>query len=138
MTELEALVGSYKAWNRALDIWRDYPDITPEQDAHTDTWACEQVSADFARFARHRGWNATVIYAEDSDTPFTDYHAWVQLTKGGMTRAVDWTARQYHNLHQEDGHDPAILDLPWPLVWEPTAPGVHPVAGTFRTVKEQA
>ena len=74
MTPLEQLIEQYKAWNRMLDIWRDYPDITPEQDAHTDTWACEEVSRSFADFAERRGWNAVVIFAEDSDV--TWFQVW--------------------------------------------------------------
>jgi microcystin degradation protein MlrC len=135
---LKQLIAEYRKCRPIVDIWRRYPDITPGEDAQTDSWACEEVSRSFADFAKRRGWDAVFIYAEDADVPFTDYHAWVQLTQDGVTRAVDWTARQYHNLHQVDGHDPAILDLPWPLVWEPSAPGVHPIVGTFRTVKEQA
>lgn len=137
MTLLEQLIAEYKDGKPAADIWRRYPDITEAEDAQTDTWACEQVSSDFAAFARERGWDAVVVFAEDSPTPFTDYHAWVKLTySDGTTAAVDWTARQYHNLKQESGHDPAVLNLPWPLVWAPALRGAHPIVGTFRTIKE--
>lgn len=132
MTELKDLLDEYKQRRVSLDIWRRYPDITEEEDAYTDSWACEHVSAEFASFASTRGWVAVVVCAEMAETPFADYHVWVRLTRGTESFDVDWTARQYHNLHDPDGHDEAVLALPWPLVFPSS--DVHPVAGQFKKV----
>jgi hypothetical protein len=57
----------------------------------------------------------------------------------GQVFDVDWTARQCHNLHDHDGHDPAVLTLPWPLTWDPVAMGVdtHPIVGDFAAVTKE-
>jgi hypothetical protein len=132
---IEELLEEYKGCSGKLDIWRRYPDITEEEDALTDSWACEHVSADFALFARRRGWGAVVIYAEEASEPLIDYHAWVRLTRGTESVDVDWTARQYHNLHKP-GHDEAVLALAWPLVWP--SGDTHPVAGAFGYIREKS
>ncbi|MCB5280310.1 hypothetical protein [Arthrobacter sp. ES1] len=129
MTALEALVLSYAASDPRLDVWRRYPDIGEAEDAGTDTFACKQVSAGFAEFARERGWNAIAVLAEGADHPLADDHAWVRINDGSQSYDVDFTVRQYHNLHRAEGGDESVLALPWPLVW--TYRGEHPVVGTF-------
>jgi hypothetical protein len=129
---LQELLDNYAKSDPRLDIWRRYPDISEEEDAYTDRWACEAVSDEFAVFARRHGWDAVVIFAEEAEKPFADYHAWVRLSRGTDTYDVDWTARQYHNLDNEEGHDEAVLTLPWPLVWKDT--GVHPIVGSFAKI----
>lgn len=135
--ELDELLAAYKENDKRLDVWRRYPDLTETEDAFTDYWACEEVSREFAAFARSRGWESLVIHADGAQTPFADYHYWVRLIRPHLeVYDVDWTARQYHNLHEVDGHDPAVLDLPWPLVWNPLPDlDAHPIAGVFDTVR---
>lgn len=127
MTALEALIEAYVASDPRLDIWRRYPDISEAEDAVTDGFACKQVSAGFAEFARDRDWNAVAVLAEGADHPLADEHAWVRITHLGRSYDFDWTARQYHDLH--DGCRDKVLALPWPLVWPAT--GEHPVVGKF-------
>jgi hypothetical protein len=129
MTALGELVQSFAASDPRLDIWRRYPDISEAEDEFTDGFACEQVSAGFAEFARERGWNAIAVLAEGPEHPMADYHAWVRICEGPWSHDVDFTVRQYHNLHRAEGRDEAVLALPWPLVW--VATGEHPVVGTF-------
>jgi hypothetical protein len=129
MTALDELIGAYAASDPRLDIWRRYPDISEAEDEFTDGFACEQVSAGFAEFARERGWNAIAVLAEGPEHPMADYHAWVRISDGAWSHDVDFTMRQYHNLHRAEGRDHAVLALPWPLVW--VATGEHPVVGKF-------
>jgi hypothetical protein len=129
MTALEGLVQSYAASDPRLDIWRRYPDISEAEDEFTDGFACEQVSAGFAEFARDRGWNAIAVLAEGPEHPMADYHAWVRIQGRDGSYDVDWTARQYHNLHAVHGRDETVLALPWPLIWPAT--GQHPIVGAF-------
>jgi hypothetical protein len=129
VTTLESLIGAYKVSDPRLDIWRRYPDISEAEDAITDGFACEQVSAGFAEFARGQGWNALAVLAEGAEHPMADYHAWVRVQDGAWSYDVDFTARQYHNLHRTEGRDRAVLALSWPLVW--VYRGEHPVVGKF-------
>lgn len=134
--DLVALLTAFIDSDPRLDIWRRYPDISEAEDDYTDTWACGQVSAEFAAFARNRGWDAAVVHADDPEHPLAFDHAWVRLTRDGVID-VDWTARQFHNLHVIGGHDPAVLGMPWPLAWDPAAVGAdypHPVAGPYDTI----
>lgn len=139
MNELEELLDSYIASDSRLEIWRQYPDISDEDDDYTDGWACEEVSAEFAAFARELGWDAAAVHGKDPAAPLAFDHAWVRLLRHGKTFDVDWTARQYHNLHDHDGHDPAVLTLPWPLTWDPIVVGVdaHPIVGDFAAVTKE-
>jgi hypothetical protein len=129
MTALEELVRAYAASDPRLDIWRRYPDVSEAEDALTDGFACKRVSEDFAEFARERGWNAIAVLAIGAEHPLADDHAWVRINHDGQSYEVDWTARQFHNLHAA-GRDEAVLRLPWPLVWAADGPQ-HPVAGRF-------
>ena len=117
MTALDRLVGAYVASDPRLDIWWRYPDISEAEDEFTDGFACEQVSAGFAEFARERGWNAIAVLAEGAEHPMADYHAWVRIRDGAWSYDVDFTVRQYHNFHRAGGRDHAVLALQWPLVW---------------------
>jgi hypothetical protein len=137
--ELIALLNAYIESDPRLAIWRDYPDITQEQDDYTDTWACEEVSAQFAAFARSLGWDAAVVHGTDPEEPLAFDHAWVRLTRDGVSSDVDWTARQYHNLFVTGGHDPNVLTLPWPLAWAPHIVGenAHLIVGAFATVTKE-
>ncbi len=130
MTALDRLVGAYVASDPRLDIWRRYPDISEAEDEFTDGFACEQVSAGFAEFARERGWNAIAVLAEGAEHPMADYHAWVRIQDEAWSYDVDFTVRQYHNLHRAGGRDHAVLQ--WPLVW--VYRGEHPVAGKFTSL----
>ncbi|MEO3931396.1 hypothetical protein WMO79_01095 [Micrococcaceae bacterium Sec7.4] len=129
MTALESLIGAYKASDPRLDIWRRYPDISEAEDQLTDGFACKQVSEGFAEFAWGQGWNALAVLAEGAEDPMADDHAWVRIRDGLWSYDVDFTARQYHNLHRPEGHDSAVLALSWPLVW--VYRGEHPVVGKF-------
>lgn len=133
---LIALLNAFIDSDPCLDIWRRYPDITEAEDESTDTWACVQVSAEFTAFARGLGWDAVLLDGIEPEHPFAFDHAWVRLTHSGRVYDVDWTARQFHNLHVVGGRDPAVLTLPWPLVWDPAVVGknIHPVAGEFAAV----
>lgn len=126
----DALFASFTASDPRLDIWRRYPDITEEEDKSTDRWACGEVSAEFADHAADQGWETEIVEA-DADNPWADRHVWVHLHRDGQTIAVDFTARQYHNLN-EISRDPVVLAAPWPLTWDPEAtPGIHPLMGSF-------
>jgi len=135
--ELKVLLGAYINADDRLEIWRNYPDVSEAEDDYTDSWACEEVSTQFAAFARSFGWDAVVIRGEDAEHPFAFDHAWVRLTRSGNVFDVDWTARQYHNLHEVDGHDPAVLNPPWPLVWDPSVvgPDAHLIVGSFASAR---
>ncbi|QOD06042.1 hypothetical protein [Pseudarthrobacter sp. BIM B-2242] len=135
-TAIAALLNTFIDSDPRLDIWHRYPDISETEDDYTDGWACEQVSAEFAAFARKHGWDAVVVHADDPKHPLAFDHAWVRLTRDGSALDVDWTARQFHNLHDSDGNDPAVLTLPWPLAWDPAIVGrhSHPVAGPYDTI----
>lgn len=130
---LLALLNAYIESDPRLEIWRNYPDITEAQDEYTDAWACEQVSAEFAAFARTHGWQVAVLRADSPEHPMAFEHAWVRLIRDGVVSDVDWTARQFHNLFEPAGHDRDVMDLPWPLVWDPAAvfPEHHPIVGTY-------
>lgn len=138
-TELIGLLNAYINADGRLEIWREYPDISEEQDNFTDGWACEDVSAQFAMFARSFGWDAVVLHGKDAEHPLAFDHAWVRLTRDGVVSDVDWTARQFHNLHDPDGHDPAVLSLPWPLAWDPAIVELdsHLIVGRFATVTKE-
>lgn len=124
------LVASFTDSDPRLDIWRRYPDISEEEDESTDYWACGEVSAEFAGHAQALGWDAEIVTAS-ADHPMADEHVWVHLHRDGQTLAVDFTARQYHNLN-EISWDPEVLGAPWPLTWNPDAdPGRHPLMGSF-------
>jgi hypothetical protein len=137
--ELIDLFRSYIAASPRLGIWRRYPYITEADNDYTDSWACEQVSAEFAAFARKAGWEADIIRGTDPEEPFAFDHVWVRLTSAGVVSNVDWTARQFHNLHKPEGHDPSVLALPWPLTWDPAAiaPEHHPIVGTYAAVTKE-
>lgn len=124
------LARRYISSDPRLDIWRRYPDIAEDEDDATDTWACGEVSTEFAVYARALGWDAEVIEVLALN-PWADVHVWVELRRDGETLAMDWTARQYHNLLAVS-RDPAVLGAPWPLVWNPaTTPDSHPFMGRF-------
>jgi hypothetical protein len=127
--ELAELTAAFVAATPKADIWRRYPDVSSAEDDATDTYACEALAAAFADFAAGLGVSARVVYAEDAEEPFVDYHVWTRVETTDGVRDVDWTARQYHNL---DGVRDAALDAPWPLVWPPS--DAHPLAGRFDTV----
>jgi hypothetical protein len=133
LDELLALLNAYIDADPRLAIWSRYPNVSEEEDDYTDGWACEQVSAEFAAFACTRGWDAAVVHGVDPGHPLAFDHAWARLTRDGKTTDVDWTARQFHNLFVPDGRDPAVLTLPWPLAWSPTAiaPEDHVIVGTY-------
>lgn len=129
--DLQSLIDGFTASDPRLDIWRRYPDISWDEDEATDYWACEEVSAGFAAYARARGVDARVFTAT-ADHEWADVHAWVCISSGDTETAVDWTARQYHNLNAEGGRDPKVLDAPWPLVWDQNGtPGRHPLMGSY-------
>lgn len=133
-TVVDSLVSAFADSDPRLDIWRRWPDVSPAEDAFSDGFACEQVGNLFTQFANGNGWKAITIGADLAETPFVDYHVWTRLFRGAERWDVDWTVRQYHNLHEPGGRDPKILDLPWPLVWA-RPDDTHPVAGTFGRVR---
>lgn len=132
-----ALTAAFAASDPNLDLWRRWPDVNAAEDAFSDQFACEQVSHAFTLFAREHGWDGTMLVADEAESPFVDYHAWSRLFRGPERWDVDWTVRQYHNLHQVNGRDPEVLDLPWPLVWTPDGK-THPVAGSFSRMRSLA
>jgi hypothetical protein len=136
--ELEKLLNAYIESDPRLEIWRNYPDISEAEDDYTDRWACEQVSAEFAAFARSNGWDAVVLRGENPEAPMAFDHAWVRVTRDGVVSDVDWTARQFHNLFCVS-RDPAVLALPWPLAWDPSAiaPEDHLIVGQYATVSKE-
>jgi len=129
---VQRLFLAFEATHAAADVWRRWPDVTPEEQ---DTPDCVPVSAMFLEHAQASGFHGSIVLAAAAEHPWAETHAWVRLYgvlgMGGWLD-IDWTARQYHNLEQLDGFREAVLALPWPLTW----PGsdVHPIAGSFRTV----
>lgn len=132
--EITALTWAFADSDPNLDLWRRWPDVSEAEDAFSDQFACEQVSERFTAFARSRGWTAITVEGADAVHPFADYHYWTRLLQGEEMVDVDWTARQFHNLHEAGGRDPKVLDLPWPLVWE-ADDEIHPVAGRFTRMR---
>lgn len=139
MDDLKALLQGFIDSDLRLRIWRDYPDLSEADDNYTDGWACEEVSKEFAVFARSLGWDAAVVHGTDPEEPFAFDHTWVRLERNGEIRDVDWTARQYHNLFVAEGHDPNVLSLPWPLAWAPHVVGEnsHLIVGQFAAVTKE-
>lgn len=139
LDELLQLLNGFIASDLRLRIWRDYPDLSEADDNYTDGWACEEVSTEFAAFARWLGWDAVVVHGNDPEEGFVFDHAWVRLTRNGAVVDVDWTARQYHNLYVAEGHDPNVLTLPWPLTWDPALVGEnsHLIVGQFAAVTKE-
>lgn len=139
MDELKALLQSFIDSDPRLHIWRRYPHISETDDNYTDGWACEEVSQEFAAFARRLGWDAVVVRGTDPTEPLAFDHTWVRLKRNGEVRDVDWTARQYHNLYVTEGHDPNVLTLPWPLAWAPHVVGdnSHLIVGRFAAVTKE-
>lgn len=137
--ELINLLQSFIDSDPRLHIWRRYPDITEVEDNYTDTWACVQVSEQFATFAREHGWDAAVVHADEPEQPLAFDHAWVRLTRASRSTDVDWTARQFHNLYVAEGHDPNVLSLPWPLAWDPAAiaPEDHLIVGRYASITKE-
>lgn len=137
--ELIGLLQGFIDAEPRLDVWRRYPDITEAEDDYTDTWACAQVSGQFAAFAREQGWQVVVVHADEPEQPLAFDHAWVRLTRDGRSTDVDWTARQFHNLYAAEGHDPNVLSLPWPLAWDPAviAPEDHLIVGRYATITKE-
>lgn len=138
-SEIRVLLADYASSDPRLDIWKRYPDISETDDAYTDRWACENVSAEFVAFARSRGWDAVSVHGVDSYQPLAMDHCWVRLSTAEGFLDVDWTARQYHNLFNQDGLDPDVLSLPWPLTWDPVTvgPKAHLVVGEFTAVSPE-
>lgn len=130
---LAELLSGFRAATPRLEIWRRYPDISEAENDTTDLWACAEVSAEFSAYAAARGRTAETVTVL-ADHPLADEHVWVQLHNPCTAdiTAVDWTARQYHNLHVLSS-DPRVLAAPWPLVWNPvSSPQNHPLLGGFR------
>lgn len=132
--DIAVLTAAFTASEPRLDLWRRWPDVSPAEDDLSDSFACEQISESFTAFARGHGWTAVTVAADEAATPFVDYHRWTRLLLGPELWDVDWTARQYHNLHRIGGGDPKVLGLPWPLVWEADDEN-HPVAGRFARMR---
>lgn len=126
---LAELLTAFQEQEPLLDVWRRYPEITEPEDSMTDSWACEGVTRDFVEFAQANGWEARA-YKVAATNPHADLHTWAIIYRDDEEWAVDWTARQFHNLNADE-LDPAALAAPWPLVWEP-AEGFHPVMGEYR------
>lgn len=125
--ELEDLLAAFATATPMIDVWRRYPDITPDEDDRTDAWACQQASEEFVAFARAHGFHAVLITVAEPRPPEYD-HYWSRVDNTN----VDWTARQYHNLK----HPPAAKhqDLPCPLTWPAGEP--HPILGPDATPME--
>lgn len=127
---LNELLLAFRRSQPDLGIWERYPDVSAAEDARTDTYACDQLSALFTDFCLAQGVAAVRVSADGALQAFADYHLWTRVFVDGESFDVDWTARQYHNLQQPPV--PEHADLPCPLVW--AADDVHPVVGAFRTV----
>jgi hypothetical protein len=135
-SKLTSLLKDYIDSDPRLHIWRQYPDISEDDDNYTDRWACQEVSTEFVAFARARGWDAALVHAEDPEEGLAFDHYWVRLTGLDYITDVDWTARQYHNLFEPGGRDPNVLSLPWPLAWAPhvVGPDAHLIVGRYATI----
>lgn len=132
--DVAALAVAFAASDPRVDLWRRWPDVSDAEDALSDQFACQQVSESFTAFARSRGWDAVTVEGAEAVHPFADYHYWTRLHVGDGLVDVDWTTRQFHNLHEAGGRDPKVLDLPWPLVWA-ADDEIHPVAGRFTRMR---
>lgn len=148
LTQVHALIGAFVASSPggtvdgapALDIWRDYPDVSIVQDRHTDSWACARVARAFAEFAPAEA-SARLVTAEESGHGDVDAHVWTRVGVPGGTFDVDFTARQYHNLADKVAAG-RVLAARWPLVWSPAGGASadarvtvkHPILGVCRRV----
>lgn len=123
-------IAAFRAATPKLSIWERWPDVTEDEDSFTDQWACEAVTREFVAFLQTRGWtNARAIRGDTSLDADCDYHVWARV---GSTD-IDWTARQFENLEHPRNPDHANIDCP--LVWQHTKPDVHPVVGTFLSLR---
>ncbi|MFJ2662507.1 hypothetical protein [Arthrobacter koreensis] len=132
--DVAVLTAAFAASDPRLDLWRRWPAVSDAEDAFSDQFACQEVSESFTAFARSHGWGAVTVEGAEAEHPAADYHYWTRLLRGEDLVDVDWTARQYHNLHVISGRDPKVLNLPWPLVWE-ADDEIHPVAGRFTRMR---
>lgn len=118
-----------------LDIWRRYPYISDAEDARTDRWACMSASRAFTKLANQmRPGSAFTVRGDDAEAAFLGEHFWSVFTPadwGGVPVAVDFTARQFHNLDGTAGQE--ALRVSWPLLWKASLD--HPVAGRFGKVE---
>jgi len=136
---LVAAMREFPAVYRMLTVWRHYPDVTMDEDTATDRWAAKQASAAFVEFLGTYNIGARMVIGIDSREPLHDYHWWVRIDCPLATVNVDWTARQFHNLHHPP--DPGLADLPCPMVWltGPTYPAdAHPITGRYRDAIDPA
>lgn len=109
------------------DVWSRYPAVSELENDATDEVACQTMSDWFAGTMP----GALVVVGSASPFPLVGEHVWVTLSYAGWN--VDWTARQFHNLH--DPAWEAHADLPCPLVWRGGHPrSAHPV-GRFGRVR---
>lgn len=123
---LDGLVmGFRQAFPLYVLAWNKYPDIGYELDEMTDTVACKSMSHLFVDYCRARGIEARIMHGQDADDscPMLDDHYWVKVRLGGSAFAVDWTARQFHNLDHPPS--PKHADLSCPLIWQD--PEHHPL-----------
>lgn len=97
--ELVAALREFPDTHVMLSVWRLYPYVSEADDQATDYWACRQASELFVAFLSERGMTARLVLGVDAEAPFLGYHWWVRVDCPLATANVDWTARQFHNLH---------------------------------------
>lgn len=136
---LDDVVASFRAAHPLLDAWSRWPDVTDDEYLSIDTFECIQVAEAFTAHARAAGLPATVVTTAPDEDALDGFHAWTVLTLADGAVGVDWTARQFWNLHEPAR--PEHADLPCPLLWP--ASGVsglstHPVANAPVRLAEPA
>lgn len=107
-------ITEFSETNEYVPYWERYPHIPPEIDETLP--ACFTLSEQFTRFARDHDLDAVTIEASHALDELVDIHRWTRVSDGETLFNVDWTARQFHNLHWPPA--PEHQDLPCPLVWD--------------------
>ncbi len=118
MTALDLLCHLFVSTDRDAAGWAfEYPD-----EEGWESPDCDVMSARFLTHARQHGVDGFLVRAESIDE---GQHWFTVITDPdtGALRAVDWTARQFHNAgHPAPPTDPYLIECPLIFDWEPEAP----------------
>lgn len=117
MPQLADIFEEFTKANAEARLWGRQPD------EFTDAADCDVVSRAFMWFLRDRyGIDSTVVGVHATYEGGEDHHFFTVLDECGL--AVDWTARQFHNVTDFPlAHD----QIPYPLLF--AWPGPYPLPG---------
>lgn len=107
---LAAVIAEFEASDKDVPYWKACPDA----DEPWDT-SCVWLSLRFARRCEEHKLDAVILsYREHEDAPsMQGDHATTGVMVGDVLYGVDWTARQFHDITDDD--------LPCPFVYEGAA-----------------